>query len=282
MAWSGRRCRRRRCGRNYDGDEIYGDYAIDPATGSEVQKTAYLAGVGQVDVATGAVMYYHADHLGTTRATSDGTGALSAPAVYTAFGENVASDGSIGGVGIAGTRYQYAGAWGYESGLLPSIDLGSGNSFPSLPWQHVGHRWYDPSTGRFLQRDPIGILGGSNVYEYARSSPSSSVDPDGLMTPGSWWPNTGIIRYGPSRVGWDAAGKGVYQIAFRAGSSLHLYGLRGAACFGLAVTGAAAVGAGIGIGLDYAVEAATGTSLSDRIGNGFHRLWPGGPWSWWI
>jgi hypothetical protein len=104
----------------YDGDTIYGDYTIDPTTGSEIEKTAYLAGVGQVDVATGAVMYHHADHLGTTRATSDASGVLSSPAVYTAFGENAR--------GLGGTRYQYAGSWGYESGLLPGS-----SSIPGLP-----------------------------------------------------------------------------------------------------------------------------------------------------
>jgi RHS repeat-associated protein len=132
-----------------------------------LEKTAYLAGVGQVDVATGAVMYHHADHLGTTRATSDGTGALSAPAVYTAFGENAR--------GLGGTRYQYAGAWGYETGLLPGS-----SGIPGLAWQHVGHRWYDLSTGRFLQRDPTGVMNGLNVYEYVLSDPVSDVDPSGL------------------------------------------------------------------------------------------------------
>jgi RHS repeat-associated protein len=180
----------------YDGDTIYGDYTIDPTTGSEIEKTAYLAGVGQVDVGTGAVMYHHADHLGTTRATSDGTGALSAPAVYTAFGENAR--------GLGGTRYQYAGAWGYETGMLPGS-----SGIPGLPWQHVGHRWYDPSTGRFLQRDPIGIEGGLNVYEYVRARPTAATDPTGLMSPpipGMRWPKgmrqaPGVTPQGCCR--WD-------------------------------------------------------------------------------
>ena len=44
---------------------------------------------------------------------------------------------------------------------------------------HVGWRYYDPSSGRFLQRDPIGLWGGRNVYEYVRSSPLSWIDPEG-------------------------------------------------------------------------------------------------------
>ena len=50
-----------------------------------------------------------------------------------------------------------------------------------FPFLHVGHRYYDPATGRFLQRDPIGILGGSNVYDYVASVPTINVDPEGLF-----------------------------------------------------------------------------------------------------
>jgi len=44
---------------------------------------------------------------------------------------------------------------------------------------HVGARYYDPATGRFLQRDPIGVQGGLNVYQYAAGTPTIAVDPDG-------------------------------------------------------------------------------------------------------
>jgi len=139
-----------------------------------------------LDVAIGAVTYCHADHLGTLRATSDDQSAVSGRMVLTAFGEvvcGVAGTWPCGlGLSPVSTRYQYAGDWGYESGLLPSIDLGGGNSIPGLPWQHVGHRWYDSATGRFLQRDPIGIGGGSNVYLYAQDNPAMWIDPLGLWT----------------------------------------------------------------------------------------------------
>lgn len=44
---------------------------------------------------------------------------------------------------------------------------------------------YDPSTGRYCQADPIGIAGGLNVYEYARSNPLTYTDPLGLDPFGS-------------------------------------------------------------------------------------------------
>jgi uncharacterized protein RhaS with RHS repeats len=41
------------------------------------------------------------------------------------------------------------------------------------------HRYYDPETGRFINRDPIGLLGGINVFQYA-PNPINWVDPLGL------------------------------------------------------------------------------------------------------
>jgi len=78
--------------------------------------------------------------------------------VYTAFGELVS--------GTSG-RFGYVGAHGYQTS-------------DEMPYQHVGNRYYDPTTGRFLQRDPMGIRGGSNVYLYASALPTGSIDPDGL------------------------------------------------------------------------------------------------------
>ncbi|UCE59203.1 MAG: hypothetical protein JSU63_17385 [Phycisphaerales bacterium] len=40
------------------------------------------------------------------------------------------------------------------------------------------------ATGRFLQRDPIGIYGGHNVYAYVNNSPLTRVDPFGLSGAG--------------------------------------------------------------------------------------------------
>jgi RHS repeat-associated protein len=43
-------------------------------------------------------------------------------------------------------------------------------------------RMYDPSTGRFLNQDPIGLRGGSNLYRYVGNDPLSFIDPYGLCT----------------------------------------------------------------------------------------------------
>lgn len=44
-------------------------------------------------------------------------------------------------------------------------------------------RYYDPQTGRYVNQDPIGLMGGSNVYQYAVSKPTQAYDPSGLFVP---------------------------------------------------------------------------------------------------
>jgi len=154
---------------HYDGDEYYADFAWSAGDDPDwVPTRSYLSGVAHADVDGSSwtdKTYYHGDQIGSARALS-GTGSppsVTRSYVYTAFGELVSTSGTTD------TRYRYAGAWGYES-------------HADFPFLHVGWRFYDPETGRFLQHDPIGIRGGLNVYLYVMSNPLLWVDPNGLLT----------------------------------------------------------------------------------------------------
>src|SRR3989338_4499394 len=44
-------------------------------------------------------------------------------------------------------------------------------------------RYYDPKTGRFLQRDPIDFRNGENIYSYVGNQPINYTDAYGLLNP---------------------------------------------------------------------------------------------------
>jgi hypothetical protein len=44
----------------------------------------------------------------------------------------------------------------------------------------VGERYYDPATGKWVSRDPLGVeAGDSNLYRYAGNDPANAKDPSG-------------------------------------------------------------------------------------------------------
>jgi uncharacterized protein RhaS with RHS repeats len=43
------------------------------------------------------------------------------------------------------------------------------------------NRYYDQTTGRWTQEDPIGIAGGVNLYQYVGNNPATFTDPFGLQ-----------------------------------------------------------------------------------------------------
>ncbi|MBL0276038.1 MAG: RHS repeat-associated core domain-containing protein [Anaeromyxobacter sp.] len=101
-----------------------------------------------------------ADHLGSPRLVVDAaTGAVVQRLDYDAFGE-VLLDSNPG--------FQ---PFGFAGGLR---DLDTGLT-------HFGARDYDPATGRWTSKDPLGFAAGDgNLYAYAGNDPVNRIDPSGL------------------------------------------------------------------------------------------------------
>jgi RHS repeat-associated protein len=115
---------------------------------------------GEVNVTTGQKLVYMPDQLGSVRDVLDAsTGARVASYDYAPYGAVVRS------AATTGTDYQYAGLFFHPA---------SGDYLST-------YRPFDESRGRWLDRDPIKELGGTNLYTYANGMPIAGNDPRGLV-----------------------------------------------------------------------------------------------------
>lgn len=124
----------------------------------------------------GGLLWIASQANGTHYATSDGSGnvvglfdtsgSISARYVYSPFGELL----QLSGGAIAAEN-----PWRFSSKRQD----------PTTDWIHYEYRIYDPMSGRWLSRDPIGEAGGENLYGFVGNDPVNQVDPDGRdpMTP---------------------------------------------------------------------------------------------------
>jgi RHS repeat-associated protein len=67
----------------------------------------------------------------------------------------------------------YGGPAAWAGNLIDTHKDGSG-------YVYMRNRYYDPSSGRFTQEDPIGLAGGLNAYGFANGDPVNYDDPFGL------------------------------------------------------------------------------------------------------
>lgn len=58
------------------------------------------------------------------------------------------------------------------------------DSETNLAYNH--HRDYEPTSGRYVQSDPIGLAGGINTYLYAKAAPTKYIDPTGNAATLTW------------------------------------------------------------------------------------------------
>ncbi len=79
---------------------------------------------------------------------------------------------------MVGLAPRWNGSYGYRTLYL----LTGQQTTNTATVTHVGARHYSPSLRRWLQRDPIDLLGANpNLYAYCLNSPTRFVDPHGLI-----------------------------------------------------------------------------------------------------
>lgn len=103
--------------------------------------------------------FYTFDPQGSVSARLNDQGAVVSTDLYDAYGS--LRDGNP-----AGDPVGYCGQWGYYTDPYTGYIL-------------CTYRWYDPTTARWLTRDPIGYSGGMNLYGYVGGNPVGWEDADG-------------------------------------------------------------------------------------------------------
>jgi RHS repeat-associated protein len=129
--------------------------------------------------------------LGRSTGYNGGTGAWSTHTSYHADGNgNVTAILDTSGNLTASYHYN---PWGALLGITGSHSSANTMRHSSKPWfgwrgsstaglTYFGYRFYDPTTMRWVNRDPIGEEGGLNLYQFVKNSPMNLFDPLGLQS----------------------------------------------------------------------------------------------------
>ena len=120
-------------------------------------------------------LFVHADHLGTPRAMTDTAQAVVWDHVTRPFGETYAL------LGLAENNRRFPGQY-----FDAETDL------------HYNYfRDYDPALGRYVQSDPIGLIGGLNTFAYVKNRAINFYDAQGQFLDCD---HTGDCRHSPITV----------------------------------------------------------------------------------
>ena len=124
--------------------------------------TDYLHGIRIDDPVvlnrSGAKSYYFGDGLGSVRELTDAAGTVQNDYSYGAWGEIRTQNTTI------------TNCYGY-----------TGREFAEEGMHFYRARYLDPSLGRLVSEDPIGLYGGINLYIYVHNMPCHFIDPFGLI-----------------------------------------------------------------------------------------------------
>jgi RHS repeat-associated protein len=153
--------------RSLSGDVI----AETDLNGTTTNEYIFFAGrrISRID-ASGNVFFYYADHLGSTRTITDGSGNTCYDADFTPYGQEMVHTNTCP------QNYKFTG---YERDSETGLD-------------YAMARFYNPRLGRFMSGDPLAGDSASpqslNRYGYVLNSPTALIDPSGMIVrPMNFW-----------------------------------------------------------------------------------------------
>ena len=144
----------------YDGADVIQELNPSAPPVNRLLGPAVDEGLGSTD---GTLAWFPVvDPLGSVVAVADVGGNVSSQMTYEPFGRSLSNS----------TTQTY----GYQF-------IGRESDGPAT---YLRNRYYDPSVGRFISPDPIGLAGGMNPYSYAEGNPVNASDPSGLTVGTNW------------------------------------------------------------------------------------------------
>jgi RHS repeat-associated protein len=159
---------------------------------------------------TDALYWFINDHLGTPQKVIDADQAIVWEGSQEPFGSTTVTTNTLD------NKFRFPGQYfDTESGL-----------------HYNYHRYYDPSSGRYITSDPIGLTGGINLYAYAYNDPVNLIDPYGLRYGGGYalrpeydpgWNEFGGVSGAGAAIGAAAAGAAYYEITKNRGGDPTIY-----------------------------------------------------------
>src|SRR3954447_5529537 len=147
-----------------DNTNVWGKKAIGNVVPATQHQIAWFNGRPVLDLVGGSTLLYtFDDHLGTPILQTDGSGSVIWRAEYDPYGDVwTMRAGAARDQVLRFPGQEYAGKW------------------ERMEERYNIFRWYRAGWGRYTQADPIGLLGGSNLYTYVKDNPVDSSDPLGL------------------------------------------------------------------------------------------------------
>jgi len=142
---------------------LIGEY---DAQGHVIEETIWFGDEPVGVLEPGTEYYIYADHLNAPRMVVNKAGQNVWKWDHDPFGNGTPNQATSGGSAFSYNLRLPGQYFDQETGLY-----------------YNGFRDYDPTTGRYIESDPLGLDGGANTYAYVGNNPLLSVDAPGLIAP---------------------------------------------------------------------------------------------------